>query len=246
MKNNSFGTLLSELRKEKGLKREELANLLGCSAAAIGNYENDNRNPDFDTLVRIADYFNTTTDYLLGRTEAKTADTDIRAVCDYLGLEEESLINLQISKHVMVSTETKQYFKLTHCTFEVMRQYIPFYRKTLNELLQSDQFVKILISCTYEKTIEYLLKKVLSLNIDEISKMDQDTLDDWNRIEEVLGDYELLHNLDKFNVQENAVRFATEFTDIDNIDFDEIDKKLLNISHELRKKKKDGESDGND
>lgn len=91
MKNNSFGKVLSELRKEKGLKREDLANLLGCSAAAIGNYENDNRSPDFDTLVRIADYFNTTTDYLLGRTETKTVETNIRSVCDYTGLSDKAV-----------------------------------------------------------------------------------------------------------------------------------------------------------
>lgn len=96
MKNKSFGTILSELRKEKGLKRDELANLLGCSAAAIGNYENDNRCPDFDTLVKIADYFNTTTDYLLGRTDAKTVDTDIRAVCDFTGLSNESAMSLHL------------------------------------------------------------------------------------------------------------------------------------------------------
>lgn len=91
MKNKSFGTILSELRKEKGLKRDELANLLGCSAATIGNYENDNRCPDFDTLVKLADLFETTTDYLLGRTESKSVSPDLRLAVDYTNLSQRAV-----------------------------------------------------------------------------------------------------------------------------------------------------------
>ncbi len=86
MNKNIFGVKLSQLRKEKGLKREELASFLGCSLAAVGNYENGNRSPDFDTLVKIADYFDVTTDYLLGRTNAKTTNIELKKICDFTGL----------------------------------------------------------------------------------------------------------------------------------------------------------------
>ena len=62
-----FAERILGLRENKGLARPKVADALGCTAAAIGNYENGKRSPDFDTLIKIADYFGASTDYLLGR-----------------------------------------------------------------------------------------------------------------------------------------------------------------------------------
>lgn len=91
MANNSFAERLTQLRNEKGLKREDVAKVLGCSVSAVGNYENGNRTPDFDGLVALADFFETTTDYLLGRTSIKTSDKDLKFVCEYTGLSETAI-----------------------------------------------------------------------------------------------------------------------------------------------------------
>lgn len=91
---NSFGERISELRKEQGMKREELAQYLNCSVAAVGNYENGNRTPDFETLVKIADKFNVSTDFLLGRSENKTTDINILSICEYTGLSEDSIYTI--------------------------------------------------------------------------------------------------------------------------------------------------------
>ena len=80
MANNLFAERLTKLRNEKGLKREDVAKALGCSVSAVGNYENGNRTPDFDGLVALADLFTTTTDYLLGRTDVKTDDKDLKFI----------------------------------------------------------------------------------------------------------------------------------------------------------------------
>ena len=63
----SFGELLAELRKDKGLKQKALAKALHVSSATISNYENNVHLPDVDKLTSIADYFDVTLDYLLGR-----------------------------------------------------------------------------------------------------------------------------------------------------------------------------------
>ena len=62
-----FGDILSELRKDKGLKQADLAKLLFVSPGTISNYENNTHYPDVEKLIEIADYFHVTTDYLLGR-----------------------------------------------------------------------------------------------------------------------------------------------------------------------------------
>lgn len=58
---------LIALRKEHHLTQSDFANLLNVSQAAVGNWELGKREPDLETLSRIADYFQVSVDYLLGR-----------------------------------------------------------------------------------------------------------------------------------------------------------------------------------
>lgn len=62
------GEILMELRKEKGIGQKELAAYLSLSTGTISNYENGVHSPDLNTLCKLADYFDVTTDYLLNRT----------------------------------------------------------------------------------------------------------------------------------------------------------------------------------
>lgn len=65
-----FGHNLAKLRKEKNLSQYELAEKMGFSRGQISNYEQGTRQPDFDTLQKFADFFEVSTDYLLGRTQS--------------------------------------------------------------------------------------------------------------------------------------------------------------------------------
>ena len=59
---------LKEARKQKGLKQKEVAAHIQMAAHSYQQYEGGQRRPDFETLVALADLFDVTTDYLLGRT----------------------------------------------------------------------------------------------------------------------------------------------------------------------------------
>lgn len=63
---------LKELRLSKKLKQIDVARYLGITSQAYGNYENNNRQPDPDTLNKLADFFEVSLDYLLGRDETPT------------------------------------------------------------------------------------------------------------------------------------------------------------------------------
>ena len=63
----NFGKILSELRKQKNVTQEALAAELGVTAAAISKWENGNTLPDILMLCALADFFQVTTDELLGR-----------------------------------------------------------------------------------------------------------------------------------------------------------------------------------
>lgn len=71
-----LGLRIKELRKEKGLRQSELATTLHVSQQAVGSWETGRTVPGADTLNVLADYFNVTTDYLLGRPEQKQKKTD--------------------------------------------------------------------------------------------------------------------------------------------------------------------------
>lgn len=68
----NFNEILRQLRKSRQLTQLELANALQISRSTIGMYEKGSREPDFDTLEIIADYFNVDIDYLLGRSTKTT------------------------------------------------------------------------------------------------------------------------------------------------------------------------------
>ena len=67
---SKFGVRLKELRQMNKLKQTDLAEILNVTYRAIQNYEAGNREPNIDKLVFLADYFNVSIDYLVGRTNA--------------------------------------------------------------------------------------------------------------------------------------------------------------------------------
>lgn len=62
-----LGKRLRSLRESQDIKQNEFANKIGISNVVLSRYESGERRPDYETLEKIADYFNVTTDYLLGR-----------------------------------------------------------------------------------------------------------------------------------------------------------------------------------
>ncbi|MCY6354397.1 helix-turn-helix domain-containing protein [Clostridium sp. ZS2-4] len=63
----TFGERLRSERTRKNISLEELAKELNTTKATISRYENNLREPKIEFIKQIADYFNCSTDYLLGR-----------------------------------------------------------------------------------------------------------------------------------------------------------------------------------
>ena len=69
---SNFGEKLKALREEKKISQSELANTFNLSQSTIAYYEANKKQPNFKTIIQLADYFNVTIDYLLDRTDIKT------------------------------------------------------------------------------------------------------------------------------------------------------------------------------
>lgn len=59
---------LKELRKAKGMTQNEVAKVIGYSSLSYARYEKGEREPDINTLCKLADYFEVSVDYLISRT----------------------------------------------------------------------------------------------------------------------------------------------------------------------------------
>ena len=67
---------IRELRKKCGITMKELGTAIGVAESTISQYETGKRQPDYETLLKIAEFFGVTTDYLLTGEDTKKAPTD--------------------------------------------------------------------------------------------------------------------------------------------------------------------------
>ena len=73
---NTFASRLTELRESKNMQQKELQEILHVSSGTATNYGKGRHEPNFETLIAIADLFDVSVDYLLGRTNFKQMITD--------------------------------------------------------------------------------------------------------------------------------------------------------------------------
>ena len=64
---HKVGEIIQELRKDRYLRQEDLANAIGITRGALSNYELGSREPSIDILWKLADYFEISIDELVGR-----------------------------------------------------------------------------------------------------------------------------------------------------------------------------------
>ena len=87
-----MANLLSEnikrLRIAKGINQVEFSKRLGVTKQCVSNWENDNVAPSVEMLIKIADFFKVSTDYLLGRSD--------RPYIDVSGLSEEQIAHITL------------------------------------------------------------------------------------------------------------------------------------------------------
>lgn len=92
----SFGARLAELRRQHNLTQNDIADRLNISAQAVSKWENDLTSPDIDTLLKLADIFNISTDELLGNNKIEPV---------YLPTEQRKDINQLVFRIIVDSVD---------------------------------------------------------------------------------------------------------------------------------------------
>ena len=108
--NNDFPRIITFLRKERGLSQKQAAADLGISQAVLSHYEKGIRECGLDFLVRTADYYEVSVDYLLGRTVQRNPEEATEQAHDNSDLSpvKGNMIN-QINRRLLINTTSVIY-----------------------------------------------------------------------------------------------------------------------------------------
>lgn len=89
-----FAKRLAQMREKSGLTQEEISKKLGIARTTYQGYENGPREPDYDTLVKIADFHECSIDYLTGRTDDPSMNKKEK-INKIIDLSDENVANLE-------------------------------------------------------------------------------------------------------------------------------------------------------
>ena len=170
------------LRKERGLNNTDFAEFLEMSRQTVGFYLNGDRVPDALNLIKIAKKCNVSADWLLGLTNARSQDIDIRQICEKIGLKEQVIIQLQriyegrghepetieginsILSNSIFQLLARDYVRLKHFTEKVNAEYKEHSFGELEEPIHEEGEVITLKGC---RACDYYRAKI----IDQFSVM---------------------------------------------------------------------------
>ena len=127
--NKQFPTTLRKLIERKNTTIKAVADFIGVSRQAVSQYQDGSTQPNAETIVKIAEFFNVTTDYLLTG-KNRNIDESMNISCDFTGLSRNAV-------------DTLRKFNTIKC-------------KTISQIIESAEFldiVNIIISAQYNKDL---------------------------------------------------------------------------------------------
>ena len=99
----TFSERLSELvntKKRTGLSQKEIATQLNLSSGTLSEWCSDNVTPPIDVLPGLAEYFNVSTDWLLGLSDVMSRNEDIQFIHNKTALSQEAISKLTVDKYI--------------------------------------------------------------------------------------------------------------------------------------------------
>ncbi len=148
-----------ELMNETNTKREDIAKAIHVSSVAIGQYYNGETLPSIEKLIKIAGYFNVSTDYLLGKTKVNTNNYTLKEVCEYTRLNEDNINYLQRMNEKQMIIINEILYHINHS--------VPFGCEFINYLYQYSGY-RLKLQRKWEDFLSRFCEEQ-GLNIDELN-----------------------------------------------------------------------------
>lgn len=205
--------------------RQYIADEIDCDVSLITKHYNGQRTVTIDYLVKYANYFGVSTDYLLGLADPATRDPKIKAICEYTGLSETAINALH--KRIRDIEDNCDKTDMKHIDNHFVFNFIDVseYKKIVSDFIASSYFEKI-IDCFYDEVVTKTnaYNEGLRMACGDLSKFIDFGKSDllysflyWEKLATTFHDNKLYkdHRLNLFNVQEYILSYAKSLTDLD-------------------------------
>lgn len=90
-----LGKKIKELREEMNIPQQKIADILGVSRQSLSLYEKGERTINVESLGKLSQFFGVSSDYLLGLSDIKSTEQDIKTACEVTGLSEKAIDNIK-------------------------------------------------------------------------------------------------------------------------------------------------------
>lgn len=246
-------TNLRQIINRSGMTREQIAKAIDCDTSSITKYYNGVRKPSTDIVIKLSKLFNVSTDYLLGLTDVATSDTDLKAICDYTGLDEDSIEKIRCMHSDFLAEireikEENEYMRimidkgLSSYSYDV-------FKRVLNGFISSDCFERIIERLFDEVSRlqdynDVIFSIIFDENFDVLKSLAQYDLTMfyhyWFEIRQMAkGDLKRDHICNLFELQEHIKNYAKsiaesveDFDDYDSADIGAVFDALYEVSAE--------------
>lgn len=209
--------------------RQVIADKLGCDVSLITKHYNGDRNVSLDYVVKYADYFKVSTDYLLGVSDVATNDKDLQYICDYTGLNEKSINNLT-SPPPIDNTIMKYLFSDTVQMPELLKSFGNKYNDAKQKIFENADFYQLVSLLAYRAIksdiyalgVNQQLNDIQSNNY-KLTASDKTMLDAGQR---GLTDLEIEIKALTYDIEQKYQKFFSNIIDNASAHFEELSKAI--------------------
>lgn len=127
-----------ELREAAGETQQELADAIGITRQSLSRYEIASRTINVDVLGALAEHYNVSADYLLGLSDVKSTEQDIKTACEITGLSEKAIEN--ISNSPMFKPTWYKEHLLPVCTAVLESETFYYILRKIDNVVSSTEF----------------------------------------------------------------------------------------------------------
>lgn len=136
--NKALATRLRELVTDTSV----LAKYLDCSIQAVNQYKQGTSQPKIENIIKIADFYNVSVDYLFGITETKNRDTTTQAICQATGLSEKAVEHLTLLNKAAEINSASDNAMTTHQRGQIEALSFLIEHKDFNALLTCLEYLR--------------------------------------------------------------------------------------------------------
>lgn len=213
-----FSERLTDLIADKNVTLRQIEHETGISAGALSKYTNEEAEAKITAIAKLAEFFNVSTDYLLGRTNAPTVDKTVQFICDYTDLSQKAVETLHNRKDCVLINSVENINEQAFALSIMQENFFDLFSELQSDFICSDHFYEIIRVYIFETLIKKKLDELQQINATELNKSEtiRSTLN-------FVKNWKSKHRIHLFDVQDYATSFIKELANLDNSNYNDID-----------------------